>query len=239
MPMRYDAKPLTLLILAVVSCSAVAQAAQMPEDTAAARTAGIDSVTALLGLAPLRSASERRRPGREIRVWLSYGIIAAPLPFLRVSDAADGPHGDLAYWWPTYRNEHVGGDGAVVAELHRAWEAITVHNRQQAAGHLDCAPVVQRAFVEACRARFLHGPDWGRVLAQIDALDPWSLPDPRTLTPPLLPGLDGWSVMVEVRQGPRYRTYSYWAPDSTHGPEAARAAALARLTETLRPQDGP
>jgi hypothetical protein len=69
----------------------------------------------------------------------------------------------------------------------------------------------------------------------MDSLNPWTLPDPRTLNPPLRAGLDGWGILIEVRRGTQYRRYKYWAPDARHGPEADRARQLAAIVRSAEP----
>jgi hypothetical protein len=47
-------------------------------------------------------------------------------------------------------------------------------------------------------------------------------------------GLDGWSIVVEVRDGASYRTYSYWVPEATAPePEVRRAAAIVDLVSRI------
>ena len=54
-------------------------------------------------------------------------------------------------------------------------------------------------------------------------------PDPSALPPDHVVVLDGWTMVVELRDGERYRTYRYNNPEShTKWPSAAQAGEIAR-----------
>jgi hypothetical protein len=150
---------------------------------------------------------------------------------LRISEAPDGVMGELIYWWEVPR--FVAPDSQGEALVARMREETVAYARDRAVRMYGCAPPVHGEAAEACRAQFSQPPNWQTLLARIDSLDPWTLPDPRTLDPPLRVGLDGWSIAVETRVGSDYRTYEYWAPNAQRGPEARRAAQLAALVHSV------
>jgi hypothetical protein len=60
-------------------------------------------------------------------------------------------------------------------------------------------------------------PQWERVLHAAEAHGLWSIPDPSTLPPPKGHFNDGWTMVVELRDGPRYPTYLYSNPGGLNG----------------------
>ena len=81
-----------------------------------------------------------------------------------------------------------------------------------------------------CEATLPPNQTWAGVLEQLDTFDVGTLPDQSQLKPPGGIGFDGFTLVVEVRQGRRYRAYSYWSPTSDAAQAEVRtAAALLRV----------
>jgi hypothetical protein len=75
-----------------------------------------------------------------------------------------------------------------------------------------------------CAATLAPGQSWAGILALLDSLGVSQLPDGTAI------GLDGWSLVVEVREGSRYHSYNYFMPQTTAPePEVRSAAAIADL----------
>lgn len=66
----------------------------------------------------------------------------------------------------------------------------------------------------ACRSRFRREPPWEDVLRAAEKHGLWTLPDPSVLPKENVIVLDGWTMVVELRDGARYRTYRYHNPGS-------------------------
>ncbi|HSG50079.1 MAG TPA: hypothetical protein VLA43_19800, partial [Longimicrobiales bacterium] len=91
-------------------------------------------------------------------------------------------------------------------------------------------------WIEACPTDFgADEPDWDTVLDRLVAAHVFSLPDPRTLTPPGLGVLDGVHLQVETLEGDRYRTYRYAEPWDQPWPEARDAEAIMDVVRELEP----
>ena len=120
-----------------------------------------------------------------------------------------------------------------------------------------CASIENAGGNEACRLVLRHEPDWKSVLAQLDSLRAWSLPDQDSVTKvdSLFHGAierrpsENMMVTVEALDGADYRTYSYTNARTMPADEARRAAvivtminelaSLARRPEKATPPRGP
>lgn len=93
-----------------------------------------------------------------------------------------------------------------------------------------CTDARRTGKTETCGLTVPARPDWAGILARIDELDAWTLANPAPLDPPLRGGMDGTTLVVEVRDGDPYRSYAYGCPTLSSGvPEVRRAAELASL----------
>ena len=166
---------------------------------------------------------------REIRVTHGGGT-ALNRYTLRLTEGEAGVRGELFAFWPT-AGIHVVTDGHPDCQRHfdaqDAWLAGLVAEDERA--RRGCAPARRAGVFEVCRARLAPGPDWRRVLAQLDSLGAWTLPDPATLRKPDRLVLDGTTVAVEWRDRAAYGRYAYYAPHAQPGAEARRAAAILDL----------
>ena len=76
-----------------------------------------------------------------------------------------------------------------------------------------------------CEASLLQGQSWTRIWEQLNWLGVTSLPDQSELNPPGGIGLDGFTLIVEIRDRGRYRAYSYWSPVPDASQHEVRTAA--------------
>lgn len=84
----------------------------------------------------------------------------------------------------------------------------------------------------ACRMAFDAPPDWASLIHDAEALGLRTLPDESAVAPPedsFIGHTDGTLYDVEVRDGERYRVYSYLNPAPSKGPAFAAADSLFRL----------
>jgi hypothetical protein len=187
----------------------------------------VDAVAHVLGWPLLRDSGALGGARREIRLWM-ISDLGAPDLVMRVVDGPGGAAGEVALWWP---GASPPGENDSAPD---GWEAERGFARRMRAdlASAGCTGDGKEAALETCRFTGPENPDWGAILARIDQLDAWTLANPATLQPPMRGGWHGTTLVVEVRDGERYRSYAYWCPSLfPHVPEARRAAALARLFE--------
>ena len=192
-----------------------------------------DGDLALLGLASLPALAARAVPSREVRIWVAAWRLEGPRPMLRISQGPKTTIGNLIYWWDRPRRAGRASPGSALLD---SLETESVRrSREQAAREYRCAAPAEGTQVETCQAEMDPQPDWPGLMARIDSLNPWELPDPRTLDPPLPAGLDGWSILIETQVGRRFRRVKYWVPTADQGPEARRALGLAAILRSVEP----
>lgn len=174
------------------------------------QVAATDEGAAALGWAPLREAPLPAQT-REYRLWHS-GVFAPLETVVRIVATGDTVRGEAAVWWS--------GDAAGRAKLGQ-W--VDQYDGPR------CERLPPVALAEACRFRQpLATGTWNDVLRTVDSLGANRLPGGPT------GGLDGYTLVVEVRRGADYRAYEYWAPELTPGYAGTREAAqLAALVERL------
>jgi len=87
---------------------------------------------------------------------------------------------------------------------------------------------------ELCDIPLAPSQSWHAVLGALDSLGIESLPDEASLVPRPPMGFDGTTMVVEVRRGRAYRSYSYWWPrmDAVQ-PEVRRAASIMELLGSI------
>jgi hypothetical protein len=195
------------------------------DETRPMYAASVDAVSHVLGWPLLRDPGALGSARREVRLWM-ISDLGAPDQVMRVVDGPDGASGEVALWWrgaSPARETDTAPDGW---EVERGF-ARRLRADLAAAG---CTGDGKQAALETCRFTVPADPDWSAILARIDQLDAWTLANPATLRPQLRGGWHGTTLVVEVRDGERYRSYAYWCPSLFPDvPEARRADALAHL----------
>ena len=175
------------------------------------------------GLVPLREA--RLRPGeREVRIWTKVEL-SGTVQLHRFTERDGRVRGEMVYAWDAGPpNESLG---------ERTGETYHDHMLYRLRGACEgFAVAFERG---ACRARFQREPPWNRVLRQAEANGVWTLVDQDTLPHTgFTITIDGWSMVVELRDGASYRAYHYHCP-WVH-PEwrsATLATAIARSLQAI------
>lgn len=204
------------LLLAVTPLTgALAQDSHAPEPKYAYY---LDEMGQAFGVEPLRAGSGLPAGHREIRIWIGFGLFQ-PETFTRIQSDGHVVRGDHIFWWSAAtdsaeqanaeRDPNLIGNAELYASLRKA---------------VGCGALRRHGEYEMCAATLAAGQSWAAILASLDSLAITSLPDGTAI------GLDGWCVVVEVREGARYHTYSYWVPQPTAPePEVRSAAAIADL----------
>lgn len=220
-----------LTILWLVAGPKNAEGQGKPYDPAEPRFAYfIDEVARAAGLEPLRS-----RPAgkvrREIRLWEGFGIVA-PEELLRVVETSSGVGGTHLFWWTP-------NDPASEAAADR--DTALISNAELFASlrkWYGCRRLRRTTDFEMCEATLRRGQTWAGILAQLDSLGVATLPDESELSPPGGIGLDGFTLVVEVRDGDRYRSYSYWSPvPDASQMEIRTAAAISHVMRQAGARD--
>ena len=216
-----------------------------PRQLSMSELAASGDVAALAKLPGLRLA---RLPSgqREIRVWFAMST-GAPDLLLRVATTTDKRRatGQLYAWWilPS-------GDGD--RRLAREKRDENDRQRDSVKAQWSCSSIENAGGNEACRLVLRQEPDWKVVLAQLDSLRAWSLPDQDSVAKvdSLIRGAaerrpsENMMVTVEALDGAVYRSYSYTNPRAMPADEARRAAAIVTIINDLaslarRPEKAP
>ena len=174
------------------------------------------------GLAPLRE-SALPAGEREVRLWTQVEI-GVPKQLYRFTERGGRVRGEVVEYWSLER-----GDFAD----ERPGE--TMHDLMLYTLRGRCDHFTTSADAAACRARFRREPSWAAVLRAAESHGLWSLPDPSVLPKENTIGIDGWTMVVELRDGPRYRTYRYHNPGSH--PQWASDAQASGIVGVLRGLD--
>ena len=177
----------------------------------------IDLVARAAGLEPLRHQT-RLKARREIRLWEGFGIVA-PDELFRIVQDSGGVRGSHLFWWPPNdpeseatadRDTNLMSNAELFASLRKSY---------------GCRRLRRTPDYEMCEATLPRGQSWARILEQLDSLGIGTLPDESQLTPRAGIGLDGFTLVVEIRDRERYRAYSYWSPTADATQHEVRTAA--------------
>ena len=224
---------LLAMALAVSACAVFGRRGGARELTISELAARGD-VAALARMTSLRAA---RFPSgqREIRVWFVMAT-GAPDLLLRVASSGDRRKatGEIWAWWVLPSGD---GDRRLAAEREDAND----HTRDSIRAVWRCTSLESAGGHEACRLQLRNQPDWGVVLAQLDSLRAFALPDQdsRPAEDIALRAAverrpsDNLMMTVEVLDGAVYRTYSYTNPRSMPSGEGQRAAAMVDMMADL------
>lgn len=207
-------------LIACIAAPCVAQG-RISTDTIEPRFSyRLDEVAAAAGILPLRAPEGLAGALREVRLWAGFGMYS-PEHLLRVIESASGVHGVHLFWWTPNQHED---------ELAFDRDSTRISNRElyeHLRAAYQCGPRRRQGDYEFCTSVTPGAGTWVQMLGRLDSLGVTTLPDAASLTPPGLTGFDGTSLVVEVRDSARYRTYSYWEPEEAADQvEIRRAAAI-------------
>jgi len=173
------------------------------------------------GLPRLDSAAVSSSVRREIRIYTGFGL-GFPHEVVRLWEDGRGVRGQLGVFWPTGEPRR-GYSSPDEERIHRAeLRAAQTRLRAHVDTMFDCRATMQSRVMNVCWLD--ERPDrvvWARLLAQLDSLGIDSIPSPTTRRH----GVDGWTIIVEVRRTTGYRSYYYWAPEVSSADAGERAAA--------------
>ncbi len=174
-----------------------------------------DQAATTARLTPLREM-HLRAGEREVRIWTQIEI-GVPKHLYRFTERDGHVRGERIEYWSIDRHSFPD---------ERPGE--TMHDLMLYSQKGRCDGFTTSAEMAICRVRFRREPPWGVVLRDAASHGLWTLPDPSVLPSDSLMMLDGWTMIVELRDGPRYRTYQYNNPDAhTKWPSASQANEIA------------
>lgn len=150
---------------------------------------------------------------QEVRIWFGFGIFRVS-HMLRLQVK---PSGDvLGELLVHYRNDLSDMDSKDAKEFRR--------------GILDgCKDFREGKVEDVCTATFDHGPNWRSIYRELLKNGLLELPDESTLPEPAIEVSDGFAIVVELRDGPRYRAYEYSNPMFRSEPQAVSASKVMRI----------
>jgi hypothetical protein len=173
-----------------------------------------DDVVVAAGLRPL-SATTLGSGARELRIWIGGGI-GWPQDLYRIRSERGKVRGQwIRYWYRDNESQSKSGEVSFSANIRYSLEG-------------TCDAIRKSGDAEICLTKFSAGPNWERVLRDIEAEGVWTLPDERETVNDGVIVTDGYGITVEAREDTRYRFYSYGNPDAHKAPAAQHAAAIAR-----------
>jgi len=156
---------------------------------------------------------------------------AAGLPILRQTPIASGER-EVRIWTqveigePREMYRFVERGGRVTGEMYlhfhyspadtsmgqRPGETFADLMRSNLAG--PCNRILSSKGIGACKVEFAEEPRWSAILRDAEAEGLWTIPDPSALPPDKVMVMDGWTIIVELREGAHYRTYRYNSPSA-------------------------
>jgi hypothetical protein len=184
------------------------------------------ALSELLAIMPLREHAAGAGD-REVRLW--YGAIGRwPQAGIVVAERASTVTVRAVRYWPT-----LDITAGALAERDAARRQVYAVRRIAVRG--QCRPL--RATVDVAGCEVVPGRDADGVLAALDSLDVWALPDEADFGRRLpMAARGGWQLRVEVREGTRYRRVQWTNADRAVGAASAPArqvVALAQLVDVL------
>ena len=169
-----------------------------------------------LGLPNLRTTAFQSGV-REIRIYEGL-LIGNPHSGLIVREANGKVTGRLFRYWP--RND---------STFYKDLDLEAVFERDEA--H-RCAPPVRGTKASVCTVIFVKEPDWRALLASLDQLHAWELPD-ESRVPKSGHVVDGWVIRVEARHDTVYRRYQYHNPQVYQPPYGPSASQMMWIVDSL------
>jgi len=180
----------------------------------------LDSIARSAGIPILRQ--DPGSPGvREIRMWVHGWYLNSGTLFRIVNDHGR-IRGEMIFHWP----DEPSSDPDERPGL--TWYDAVLYSLQG-----KCDRFTRSFGVGTCRPLFISPPNWMNVLHAAEARGLWTLPDESHLPKDPFFVLDGWGMIVELRDGHRYRAYQHSNPN--HHPSRPESMQASALADVFRP----
>jgi len=154
---------------------------------------------------------------REIRIYEGL-VIGYPHSGLIVREENGNVTGRLFRYWP--RNDTAFTE---IRDAEALYEKDEAHR---------CRTPVRGKEASVCIVMFTKEPDWRALLASLDSLHAWTLPD-ESRVPKSQHVVDGWVIRVEARRDTVYTRYQYHNPDVYAPPYGPSALQIMRIVDSL------
>lgn len=154
---------------------------------------------------------------REIRIYEGL-VIGYPRSGLIVREEKGKVTGRLFRYWP--RNDTAFSEGRDSEALYEKDEA---HR---------CTTPVRGKEASVCTVVFKKEPDWRALLASLDSVHAWTLPD-ESRVPKSQHVVDGWVIRVEARRDTVYTRYQYHNPEVYQPPYGPSALRIMMMVDSL------
>jgi hypothetical protein len=154
---------------------------------------------------------------REIRIYEGL-VIGYPRSGLIVREENGKVTGRLFRYWP--RNDTAFTEKVDYEALYEKDEADR------------CTTPVRGKDASVCTVRFTKQPDWRGLLASLDSLHAWTLPD-ESRVPKSENVVDGWVIRVEARRDTVYTRYQYHNPEVYQPPYGPSALQIMHMVDSL------
>ncbi len=156
---------------------------------------------------------------KEIRVWVGFGIVSPEDLVIINIDEKGKISGKKVLIYNRDPDNWEGEEEALdefLEDMYLRCDVIGIHNH-----------------VESCGIKQNEIYDWSKIYDKLESFDIWTLPDESALPKPEVLVLDGFAVVVELREGNSYRAYHYGNPGFRKGTEAARASEIMSFVMSL------
>ena len=173
-----------------------------------------------LGLRPLDSTTVPKG-GREIRLYAG-AIVGYPATGVIISDLPGRTpriKGRMFRYWPVNN-----------AEFTEDFDLEAVYAEGEDG---RCGAPIRGKDAVVCDVRFEREPDWKLILARLDSLDAWNLPDERKVPRRNVMMIHGWRIRAETLRDTTYRLWWYDNPQLFRPPEGSNALAIMRMVMDL------
>jgi hypothetical protein len=175
---------------------------------------------------------------REIRLTVGGGIGLQSYT-MRLSETDSGVAGEMFVFWPAKSSHRViRGDPRCKQHFDAQDTWLAGLAAKSSHEELACGDIRDVTVFQVCRIEFAAQPKWSDLLAQVEANDVWSLPDPVTLPPPKYWALDAPGLTVVLRDETTVRRFTYWPSHSEAGLERQHAARIQALVKQVVEQVG-
>jgi hypothetical protein len=154
---------------------------------------------------------------REIRIYEGL-VVGYPHSGLIVREENGKVTGRLFRYWP--RNDTVYTENLDYEALYEKDETDR------------CTPPVRGIDASVCTVKFTKEPDWQALLASLDSLHAWTLPD-ESRVPKSEHVVDGWVIRVEARRDTVYTRYQYHNPGVYQPPYGPSAQHIMHMVDSL------